>query len=94
VSAVVGPGTAIAYARGKSEIVTWYSGLSGPTLARRQDLLAFLAGPPPRAAVGRPRDFGPPAEWPAGTRIVAEGKIGDTALIVVRRDAAPPSPDR
>ena len=87
--AAVGPETAVAFARNKGEIAAWYSGLPGPILARELDLTDFLAGPPPRVAVGEPEELGAPAAWPPGARVVAEGRIGEAALIVVRRDAAP-----
>jgi len=95
--AAVGGETAVAFASSKGELAAWYSGLSGPILARQPDLTGFLAGTPPLAVVGEPRELGPPDEWPAGTRVVAEGRVSDAELIVVRRDAAsqrPSSPAR
>ena len=83
----IGPGTPAAFGRSKGELVAWYSGLSGPVLAHRRDMVEFLAGPLPRAVVGEPGELGSPAAWPAGSRIVAEGLVGETALIVVLRDA-------
>ena len=87
--AAVGPGTAVAFAPNKGDLVAWYSGLSGPILGRKLDVTDFLAQRAPCAVVGEPRELGPPTSWPAGTHVVAEGRVGEAALIVVRRDTAP-----
>lgn len=86
----VGPGTPVAFGAKKGDLAAWYSGLSGPILSRPREAALFLAGEPPRAAVGQPEELGPPSAWPPGARVAAEGRVGRTAVLVLRRDAPPP----
>jgi 4-amino-4-deoxy-L-arabinose transferase-like glycosyltransferase len=86
--AAIGPHAAVAYGAAKGESAAWYVERPGPILASRRELLSFLRGTPPRAAVAKPDELGPPGEWPAGTRVVGEGHIGSGTMLVVRRDAA------
>jgi 4-amino-4-deoxy-L-arabinose transferase-like glycosyltransferase len=89
----VGPGTPVAFGANKGDLAAWYSGFSGPIVTRPREAALFLAGEPPRAAVGEPEELGPPSAWPPGARVAAEGRVGSEAVLVLRRDAAPvPAP--
>lgn len=82
-------GTAVAFTRSKWEQVAWYAELSGPRLRRPADVARFLAGPGPRAVVGAREELGGPGEWPPGTAVALEARVGTQQMLVLRRVPEP-----
>lgn len=83
------PGTAVAFTRSKWEQVAWYAEVSGPRLRRSDDVARFLSGPGPRAVVGAREELGRPEDWPAGTTVAVEQRVGTQQMLVLRRDGGP-----
>ncbi len=74
----------LAFARGKRELVAWYTGRRGPHIEQAEAIRAYLAGEPGRAVIGRIEDLGALAESDDSLVLEPCGRLGRAPMALLR----------